>query len=321
MDSFYSASEAIEKLNLPRSTFYYLVQRGEIPKAVMPLRKQAVYPKDEIDRLASARSHWRGLRIPHSNSNDFVITLRFGKDDLEQLAELAKCQYDNDNGVWTGVLAVERDKGGNDPKTDTDIAVDFFRARTIIACKSASRGTVLGGIALSPLKLPTLRQLLRFERNETEVARERDHELEVQRPSLDDLIDVFVWDMLVRPGQSSAYVGALLLRASLRYAELLLECGIAIGTLSTIATTDAGDHLAQRLGFELLPTPESKAPSRPSKRLPRSYVLDVLQGSRATPLVREYRQVYRNARRRMRRTSETDRRHQLFDRFLQVTEA
>lgn len=326
MESFYSASEAIEKLNLPRSTFYYLVQRGEIPKVIMPLRKQAVYPKDEIDRLVTARSRSLGLSIPRSNSKDLVITYRSSKDELEQLVELAKSQYSCDNGVWTGALAVEQESvcgaiNNTAYKADNDIAVQFFSTRTVIACKRVSNGIILGGIALSPLKLSTLQQLLRFERDESEVARERGHELEVQRPTLDAPIDVFVWDMVARPGLSSSYIGGLLLRAGLRYAESLLEHGVAIGTLSTIATTDAGDQLAQRLGFEQLPRPESKASSRSSTPLPRPYVLDVLQGSRAALLIRDYRQAYRNARRRVRRTTEADRRHKLFDRFLEVTEA
>ena len=55
MTDLYTAGEAIAKLKLPRSTFYYLVEQGIIPRVTVPLRKQAYYPKQVIDALAAER--------------------------------------------------------------------------------------------------------------------------------------------------------------------------------------------------------------------------------------------------------------------------
>ena len=56
MKTYYTAEEAMKKLDLPRSTFHYLVRKGKIPKITLPLRKQAVYPKKDIDEIAEERT-------------------------------------------------------------------------------------------------------------------------------------------------------------------------------------------------------------------------------------------------------------------------
>src|SRR5438552_484993 len=52
---FYSASEAIKKLGVPRSTFYDLVEKGIIKKAVQPGRSDAYYLRAAVDDLVKAR--------------------------------------------------------------------------------------------------------------------------------------------------------------------------------------------------------------------------------------------------------------------------
>lgn len=49
---YYTASEAIKKTGLNRSTFFSLVAQGKINKHVPPLRKEGFYHKKEIDALA-----------------------------------------------------------------------------------------------------------------------------------------------------------------------------------------------------------------------------------------------------------------------------
>lgn len=52
---FYSATEAIKKLGIPRSTFYQLVEKGTIKKVIQPGRSNAYYLKVAIDDLIKAR--------------------------------------------------------------------------------------------------------------------------------------------------------------------------------------------------------------------------------------------------------------------------
>lgn len=51
---YYNAQEAMERLDMKSSTFYYHVRNGTIKKVIPPLRKEAFYPKKEIDMLANA---------------------------------------------------------------------------------------------------------------------------------------------------------------------------------------------------------------------------------------------------------------------------
>jgi excisionase family DNA binding protein len=50
--AYYTAQQAIERLGVARSTFYYLVAQGRITKVRFGQRKQGVYRREQIDRLA-----------------------------------------------------------------------------------------------------------------------------------------------------------------------------------------------------------------------------------------------------------------------------
>jgi hypothetical protein len=52
MKNYYTASEAQDRLGMNEGNFYYLVKTGKIKKFTPPGKKQGLYPKTEIDRLA-----------------------------------------------------------------------------------------------------------------------------------------------------------------------------------------------------------------------------------------------------------------------------
>src|SRR5947207_5758410 len=52
---FYTATEAIERLGMPRNTFFRYARDGKIKKVVPPGQVEGYYPKNEIDKLARAR--------------------------------------------------------------------------------------------------------------------------------------------------------------------------------------------------------------------------------------------------------------------------
>jgi predicted GIY-YIG superfamily endonuclease len=55
----YTTGEAMEKLKVPRHVFNHMVKRGEVPRGVrIPLRKQALYRKADIDRLVEERERF-----------------------------------------------------------------------------------------------------------------------------------------------------------------------------------------------------------------------------------------------------------------------
>src|SRR5690349_5296449 len=51
---FYTAKDAVEKIGIPTTSFYNLVRAGTLKGVVLPGRKEAVYPKIDIDRYARA---------------------------------------------------------------------------------------------------------------------------------------------------------------------------------------------------------------------------------------------------------------------------
>src|SRR4051812_43001366 len=91
MKSYYTAEEAMRKLDLPRSTFHYLVRQGQIPKITLPLRKQAVYPKQEIDKIAEEKAHMLAELETTPKRFSFVVPNR---KDLDQLIEIEQACYD-----------------------------------------------------------------------------------------------------------------------------------------------------------------------------------------------------------------------------------
>ena len=54
MKNFYTASEAQKRLSMDKNGFYYLVRKGTIKGITMPGKKQSVYPRIDIDRLAAS---------------------------------------------------------------------------------------------------------------------------------------------------------------------------------------------------------------------------------------------------------------------------
>src|SRR5436305_5687044 len=90
MKTYYTAEEAMKKLDLPRSTFHYLVRKGEIRKIVLPLRKQAVYSKQEIDQIAEEKAKMLTQLEIIPARIAFVVPNRA---DLEQLIEIEKACY------------------------------------------------------------------------------------------------------------------------------------------------------------------------------------------------------------------------------------
>ena len=90
MRPYYTAEEAIRKLELPPSTFHYLVRKGEIPKLVLPLRRQAVYPKAEIDEIVRKRTQMLADIETNTDRLQFIVPDR---SDLEQLLEIERECY------------------------------------------------------------------------------------------------------------------------------------------------------------------------------------------------------------------------------------
>src|SRR5690242_16787259 len=150
MNNYYTAGQARKKLGLKESTFHHLVRRGEIPSEHFPLRKQALYPKQQIDKLAEERAQLITEYEKKPERFAFVIPTQ---EDLEQLIEVERTCYHEQT-----IIPPER------------IQKRFvYNPENIHVLKDIETNEVIGSITISPLKNETLEKLVNLEIDETQV--------------------------------------------------------------------------------------------------------------------------------------------------------
>src|SRR6266852_2118739 len=104
MKNFYTAAEAIKKLSIPRSTFYHLINTGAIPEGVtVPLRKQALYRKEDIDKLVEERARFLEELQQEPERLKFMLPT---KEDLIQLVDIDRLVFQEE----TLILPEEQQK-------------------------------------------------------------------------------------------------------------------------------------------------------------------------------------------------------------------
>jgi hypothetical protein len=81
---FYTASQAIKKMGLPKSTFYDMVEEGKIQRIVPPNRSDGFYIKAEIDKLAKPYE-----LFVLQYATDTSIFEKATKNDIEDITELS----------------------------------------------------------------------------------------------------------------------------------------------------------------------------------------------------------------------------------------
>lgn len=273
MKNYYTAAEAIKRLNIPRSTFYHLIKQGEIPEGVVvPLRKQALYPKVEIDKLADERTK---ILAELEQSPERLAFMLPNRDDLVQLVDIDRVVFHEETLI----------------EPEEQIARFAYNPEAIHVLKDKQTNTVVGGVTISPLKEDVLEKLIGLEIDETQV-RPEDYRPYVAGPQ-----DCYVIGIVARPGLAEKYYASRLLYAALNYLIELLERGVVIRRIYTVATTDDGDKLAQDLGFTRLPG-EWRGDYEDFRH---SYVLDLETTTSKSKLINSYlKQKTNQARRRKR---------------------
>ncbi len=83
LKNFYTATEAIKKLGMPRATFFNLAKAGKIKKVVPEGYKEGYYPKREIDKMALARE-----MFTLQYTSDSSIFRRAEEKDIQGITDL-----------------------------------------------------------------------------------------------------------------------------------------------------------------------------------------------------------------------------------------
>ncbi|MBA3823211.1 MAG: hypothetical protein H0X24_04790 [Ktedonobacterales bacterium] len=270
MQDYYTAAEAIKRLEIPRSTFYYLVEQGQIPKIMLPLRKQAVYPKNRIDILATDRGE--RATAPTEERMAFVIPTY---EDLEQLIQIEK-------SVWgeMGIISPH-----------DILARNPYNPESIHMLKDTGTDRVVSSITMSPLADGFIDKLIHFQLDESDIKPEDYRPFSIDKP-----LDCYVVSIIACHDLYTAQYAAALLRRTAKYLMVLAERGVTIRHIYTVANTDDGERLSRKLGFKEIAT--GKGPLGDNRK---SFVLDLEEKKPSTELVKEYQGVIRNRNRRAKR--------------------
>ena len=274
MNNVYTAAQAIKKLNIPRSTFYHLIKQGEIPEGItVPLRKQAYYPKKEIDKLAEERMR---ILAEFEQSPERLVFMLPSRDDLVQLVDIDRLVFHEETLITP----------------DEQVARFAYNPEAVHVLKDTKTDVVVGGVTISPLKQDVLEKLIALEIDETQVKPEDYRPYTTEHPQ-----DCYIIGIIARPGLSEKYYASRLLHAALHYLIELLERGVIIRRLYTVATTEDGDRLAQSLHFTRL----SGEWEGKYEDFRRPYVLDLAAKESQSKLISTYQKHLRNLERRRKR--------------------
>lgn len=277
MNRYYTASEAIEKLEIPRSTFYVLAQTGQIPRVNLPLRKHALYPKDEIDKLAAKNAKiLKGTEEKIGRLNFMLAS----PNDFKQIVEIDKMLFPGET-LMTAEELQQRIP---------------YNPEVTHVLKDTKTNTVTGYISMSPIKQDVLEKLIRLEIDETHLRPE-----DIRPYTTDSPIDCYAISIAARPGPGiiqQIYAGKLIY-AIKSYLLELLEQGIMIRHLYTVATTKEGDKIAQNLNF--VPVKTSNKWNSSYEEFRKPYVLDMTDKGSKSEIVKEYQKRLTNRNRRIKR--------------------
>jgi hypothetical protein len=277
MHRFYKASEAIKRLGIPRSTFFVLVQTGQIPKVYLPLRKQGLYPKEEIDQLAAEQARILEELEPEPPRLQFMIPTQ---RDFEQIVEIDTLLFPQE--TWMTPEKLQERLPHNPEVTHV--------------LKDIQTETVMSYISMSPLRGDILEELITLRIDETSLKPEHFTPYTPDTP-----LDCYIVSIGARPGSGimqQIYAGKLIL-AMENYLLELLEKGVTIRHIYAIATTKAGNRLAQGLHFMPFSVTGSWRSGYEDFRQP--YVLDLENKKSVSKLVKQYQTHQRNRKRRLKR--------------------
>lgn len=224
-DRFYTASQAMKKLEMTSASFYRRVAAGEIPYVTQVGSDQKLYPKRDIDAIAIARE----MAITEREKTEFsrsspgdqleeleIGVLCFGGEYITPLPERIAFQQASEFTFWSlkvnGRVAVY----GSMFRFPPDFLDDILTGRQIE-------------------RAITVKQVLKFSRTEP----------------FDVYIDVLASDPRLPEPQRKLYAGLFIAHFANKILDLLAN-GYKIRTLYTVTATPDGDRIVKKAGFQLM---------------------------------------------------------------------
>src|SRR5579859_5198677 len=225
VDQYYTAEEAMKKLNKPRSSFFREVENGLIPSELEPGRQRGRrYPKKAIDILAR-----RGN------------TKKTKEKDLSELLLAPSTVAD----LWAEVQ-IGTELYGEDDIVPFDILLEWRDINDEMFMHLKDRGQSVGYSSLMPMDESILNTLVH------DKIRERAIPLQAIKQWTDKQISVYVTSITIKPSGNKALDrkrGKYLIRQTVKWA-LSLNRQSSIKNWYGIGATKEGQYLFERLGFK-----------------------------------------------------------------------
>jgi len=264
---YYTAGQAIKKLHMPRSTFYDMVERGQIKKITPPNRTDGYYSKEDVDRLAKAQEAFI-LQYATDTTTFEVAT----EEDIEGIVDL--------NAELFGNVGSSKNR-----EARLEQRMAQWRANPQIFHVLKQDNIIVGYVGLFPLKQEAIDKIM------AGMAESR-FRIEVLAPQYitqfkpGEADNVFVIIGAKQDTKKSKLYGARLITGAIDFVETLARKGIIIKRFYGTSRTQDGIRIARGMGFKQVAVPQEE------DNLLR-FVLDLQEST--NPLFKEYQRLVKEA--------------------------
>src|SRR5260370_4404557 len=230
---FYTAAQAIKRLGMPRSTFYDMVERGQIKKITPPNKTDGFYPKEDVDKMAKAHELFM-LQFATDNSKLEVAQ----EEDIEGIADLGAELF------------------GGSRASRYNLRSSQYNANPEVFHVLKQGGTVVGYLGIFPLKHEAIEKIMSGmaeSRFRTEVLNPEN--IMHFKPRESD--EVFLIIGAKQGLKKSKAYGLRLILGGVNFLETLARRGVVIKRLYATSRTNEGLGLIKDMRFRQI-TPENE---------------------------------------------------------------
>lgn len=232
-EGFYTAREAIKRLNMPAATFHHYVRTGKIKKKTPVGHKEGYYEKSYIDKMAQAS----GLYAIQYAENASVFRVATQDDAV---------------GIYDVIVSLWGTLNATTPET----RVSWYMVNPQIDYVIEQEGIIVGFVNIRPLRHEALERLMAEEINPKDLKPE---DILPFTPHIPLECEVGIG---VRAGvHEHTKYGMRLIAGSLDVLKNFAKKGVFIKRFYTQSSTPDGIRIARGLGFDDI-TPFSKKSSR-----------------------------------------------------------
>ncbi len=234
MEALYTSSEARSKLNASTSTFKRWVDNGKIRKVTPPNKKQGMYVKEDVDKLAE-------------EMQPFTQNIQNGKRPGRK-SKILKTEVDWQKiSDLPAILKLDLEVYHESIVGDIGLYISWERKNpniTLLSYEASNRGNVLAYLSLIPLPEKIILSILKGEREETSINAD-----EIETYERKGAYTLLAESAVTHPDHPEQLNH--ILREALRYwcdqyPDRYIE------KIYAQAATDAGDVLIRRLYFSPL---------------------------------------------------------------------